>query len=320
MFSRLKSLLKKNKLIVKMYDSYKQRNIEKRLKGKYTFESRVNGRENLCIVLAGYKEFCKADVLGRIKKFAEPDIDICVVTSGKYIEDYSNMCRENGWSYLSTKRNNVCLAQNIAISLFPEAKFIYKLDEDIFITKDFFVKLKNTYLKATDEEYYVGFVAPLIPINGYGYVRILEKLNLADDYASRFGEVKYTTGSAYPIEGDENAAIYMWGGTSCVPSIDEINASFGDGTEYSVIPLRFSIGAILFTRDIWKDMGYFEVAKSGPGMGGDEAQFCRYCVFKAKVMIACENSCVGHLSFGKQNEAMKQFYLANPEKFAIPNS
>ena len=85
---------------------------------------------------------------------------------------------------------------------------------------------------------------------------------------------------------------------------------------YSAVPIRFSIGAILYSRELWEEMKYFRVRR-GTGLGLDERQICSYCLIHSKAMIVSENSCVGHLSFQPQNEEMKKYYLTHPEHFKI---
>ena len=102
---------------------------------RYKFENRSKNKDTICMILAGYKEFTWDIVFKRIKEFSNDDIDICIVSSGLYSERLSKIAKINGWSYLSTKRNCVTLAQNMVLKLFPNANYIFKLDEDIFITK-----------------------------------------------------------------------------------------------------------------------------------------------------------------------------------------
>lgn len=97
--------------------------------------------EKLCIVLAGYKEFLYDSVFQRIECFATEDIDVCVISSGLFSDALDKLCERNNWTYISTKENNVCLVQNIAVKEHPMAKYIFKLDEDIFITKGYFEKM-----------------------------------------------------------------------------------------------------------------------------------------------------------------------------------
>ena len=72
------------------------------------------------------------------EKFTPQNIDICIVGSGIYSEKLKCIAQDNKCSYVVIKRNCVTLALNSAINLFPYAENIYKLDEDIFITKNFF--------------------------------------------------------------------------------------------------------------------------------------------------------------------------------------
>jgi len=62
--------------------------------------------------------------------------------------------------------------------------------------------------------------------------------------------------------------------------------------------------------------GGFTVGK-GSGMGGDEAEICTLAMSQSYAVIIGENTVVGHLSFGKQNEFMKQFFLENKNLFDV---
>lgn len=312
----IKTFLKNNKLTSRLYKKLKDRRFyKKNIAVKHEFINRSGGKEKLCIVLAGYKEFLYDSVFGRIKAALTDDIDVCVISSGKFSDKLKDLCEKDGWSYLSTKRNNVCLAQNSAIYLHPKAKYIYKIDEDIFVCKDYFKKIFNAYEFSLNSEYRTGFIAPLININGYSHLCILEKLNLKQVYAEKFEQPLYAAGSDRMIESNPNVAKFMWGEGNIVPSIDEMDKLFGqEEIALSACPIRFSIGAIFFTRDEFDRMCYFRVGK-GSDMGADEAQVCSYCVVESRAMLISENTVVGHLSFGPQNVEMKNFYFNNREKF-----
>lgn len=304
-----------NSFFKKIHAKFKQRKINKRLKGEHVFESRSNGSDILIIILAGYKDFCKDVVFSRIKEFAPKDADICIVSSGLYKEDLSNLAKENNWSYISCKRNNVCAALNIAINEFKNAKLIYKLDEDIFITKHFFPTLLDVYNNCKDNKALANpsFVAPLIPINGYAHTVVLEKLNLVNKYEELFEEVKAECGSHRQIESNPDVAKFMWGKDNYVPQIDDLDEIMNKNPyEVRICPIRFSIGAILFSRKTREDMGYFNPGP-GNGMGLDEIQICS---LNSPKVISC-NTCVGHLSFGKQNPFMKEYFLNNKSIFEI---
>lgn len=76
---------------------------------------------------------------------------------------------------------------------------------------------------------------------------------------------------------------------------------------YTICPIRFSIGAILFSRAAWLDWGLFPVDWT-VGMGLDEACIAHYCMFHGKAAIVSEITLAGHLAFGPQkDEMLKEF-------------
>lgn len=285
---------------------------------KYTFTDRSHGYAKCCVILAGYKAFVWDTVFERIRRFVPQDVDVCVVSSGVQSAELAAICEKNGWSYLSTVRNHVSVAQNLAIHLMNKAEWIYKLDEDVFVTEGYFETLMNTYETVTREgEYDVGFVAPLLPINGYAHLRVLHRFDLVKTYTERFERPIYAGYATRQIECNPQVAEFFWGEGGEVPHIDDMARQLqADPFTYSACPVRFSIGAILFTRDTWKAIGYFPVG-DGNGLGLDETVLCAYCVTNSQAMIVSENTLVGHLSFGKQNAAMKAYYEQRTERFAI---
>lgn len=306
------------------YNNFKKKREEKakikRVSGKYTFEDRKKDSKNLCIILAGYKEYLYEDVFERLKKFVpKQDMDICILSSGKYDAKLSNIAKENDWSYLGVNRNNVSLTQNIAINLHPKAEKIFKLDEDMFITENFFTQCLETLEKVEKEgEYKIGFVAPSIPINGYSYIDVLKMTNLLEDFEKRFGRAYRGSGPKTKILESSEVAKYMWGeNNEPLKNIDAISKMLSKREfSYSVSPIIFSIGAILFTREVWEEMGRFKVTK-GTSMGADEAQICHHCMSTNKAIIVSENTLVGHFSYGPQTKEMIEYYNKNREIFKI---
>ena len=272
----------------------------------------------MLVIIAGYKPFLYDIVFKRITKFIPKDIDVCIVSSGKYDEKLSEIAKDNDWSYISTKRNCVSLVQNIAINIFNKANLIYKLDEDIFVTENYFDTLLATYNDCEKNgEYNVGFVAPTIPINGYGNMVVLKRFGKIEYYSKQFEKPKYAAGRERLIESDPRVAKFMWGENNIIPKLDEMNKMMKeDEFSYSACPIRFSIGAILFSRKLWEDMKMFKV-KKGSCLGLDEQQICEYCISNSKAIIVSNNSVVGHLSFGSQNAEMKEYFLQNKEKFDV---
>lgn len=229
------------------------------------------------------------------------------------------MCEKKKWSYLSVEENKVTLAQNIAIELHKKAKYIYKLDEDMFITKGFFENLKNTYLKVKEEGKYIpGLVTPLININGYSYRIILEKANLLNKFEEKFGKACIDATPGEKILSNSDIAKFLWGNDNEeMKDIDKLSEKFLKSEfKYSACPIRFSIGAILMPRETWENMGKFDVLR-GTDLGEDENQICKYCLIESRPVIVSENVLVGHFSYGPQTLEMKKYYEENREIFLL---
>ena len=316
-------ILKKLGIFEEVREVYLKRKLKKRkkrnLRGKYKFEDRRKGNKKMCMILAGYKMFCADVIFDRIKKFVPKDVDVCILSSGKYSEELSELAKKNNWSYLSTKRNNVSLIQNIAIKLHKDAKYIYKLDEDVFVTKNYFKTLFDTMKKLEkDCDYEIGYIAPTIPINGYGNLNVLKKYNLVEYYTKTFERPVYSTDFKKAVIANKDAAKFFWGKGNYLPNIDVMDNDFNkDPFKYEACPVRFSIGAILFKRDFFEEMGMFDVPRFGSAMGMDEVQICRYCLDQSKGMLISLNTVVGHLSFGSQNKSMEEYFLKHKDVFEI---
>ena len=320
----IKLMLKNNPVTKGVYNKLKTANDNRKRNNqfKYTgyFDNRSSGEEVLCVVLAGYKEYLYDEVFGRLEKYLSPRIDVCIVSSGKNSRTLSEICKKNNWSYLSTKENNVSLVQNVAIKLHPKAKYIFKLDEDIFITEGYFDKMLNAYKHSENAYYKTGFLAPVIPLNGFTHYLVLEKLGLIEDYARRFERPIIMAGNQRMIQSSLEVAKYFWGNDNVVPSIDELNKMFSaDPIEECLCPVRFSIGAILFKREFWENMGYFKVDLSINAMGMDETQICEYCMRVSRPIVISKNVVVGHFSFGPQTAGMIDYFNANHERFVVKN-
>lgn len=286
--------------------------------GKHQFIDRSKGSDDLCIILAGYKEFLWDSVFGRLKKFVPESVDVCVVSSGMFNTKLNELCERNNWSYLSQKKNNLCLAQNLAIIKHNKAKNIYKLDEDMFITKEFFHSMKYTYDRVKKEDRYdIGFIAPLIPINGYGYIRLLEKFGKLRKFESKFGKAHFTGGNSNldNFTKNPNIPIFFWKEIDEFKDIDVTSDKLGkEEFTYSICPIRFSIGSIYFKRELWEEMGMFDVGR-GNGMAMDEIKLCSFCNTNSYAIVVSENCLVGHLAYGPQMETMRDFYTNNTHLF-----
>lgn len=272
---------------------------------KYYFDNRMKKRENLLIIVAGYQDYLWDIVFKRIKKFTNNDIDICVVVPGKNIAELSEICKKNDWSYLSIRENKLALAQNMAIKLHTSAKWIYKLDEDIFIGDSYFEELKNTYIKAEkDGIYRVGVVSPTLNVNGACYRSVLEKMGKMDAYKAEFSSARVTCDDD-PIYLDGRAACFMWNIT--LPIDKTIDLFLRENEGYWPVPIRLSIGAFLIKREVWEKMKGFRVAASGQ-LAWEEICLCDFCVNKSYTVLVSNKVFAGHFGFGRQKETVKKLF------------
>ncbi|MBW4477262.1 MAG: hypothetical protein KME54_10365 [Tolypothrix brevis GSE-NOS-MK-07-07A] len=273
--------------------------------GSHTFIDRSKGSDRLLIVLAGYKSFLWSLTLTRIAKFVPPDVDICILSSGLYSEPLAQMAAEHGWSYLYTKANKVSLVQNLAIAKHTKAQWIYKLDEDVFISENFCEKLLEGYLYVKNEGLYnPGFCAPLLNINGYSYISFLRSINADDEYKAKFGELKHAVNGIKAFS-DGEAAKWLWEKSLPFDEVAEYIAS--QPFKYSASPHRFSIGAILFEREFWEAIGGFRVSLKEGCLGIDEEYLCKDCTEMSRVIVVIQNLFAGHFSFGPQTSAMTEY-------------
>ena len=268
------------------------------------FVDRSQGKSDLVVVLAGYKPYLWPATLARLEKYAPSDADVCVTSAGMFSIELANMCARNGWSYLSVKRNSPGIALNKAIALHPKTDYIYKLDEDIVISPNFFSLLRAGYDHAwQDSLLEPGFCAPVLNVNGISYRTFLRELGLEAAYKAEFGQLFQRCGDL-PVHNNPDACWWLWKNT--LPFEDKA-ALFAQATNrYAVCSTRFSIGAILFRREFIGKVGGFKSAWHSGVLGIDEDMLCRDCVSQSRPMYIIESVLAGHFSFYPQEALMKQ--------------
>jgi hypothetical protein len=273
------------------------------LRGAHEFVDRRRGSDRLIIVLAGHKQYLWPHTIERIARFAPADADVCLVSPGVESGELDRVAGRNGWSRLRTRRNQVALAQNLAIAHHPEARWIYKVDEDVLVGEGFFDALQAGYRRVENEGRFAGgLVAPVLNVNGYSYRVFLDTLGLTDAYRERFGELRQAC-IGVRAQADGEAARWLW--EHSVP-FDEIAERFRrQPFAWSAAPHRFSIGAMLMQRDMWEHMHGYSVDPASPGVGDDEAQICMACTDSSRVIAVLHDVFAGHVSFGPQEAAMR---------------
>jgi len=257
-------------------------------------------------VLAGYKPLLWPLTLRRIAIYAPSDASSCVVTAGKKVDELAALCKANSWTYISVRENKTGLALNKAIAAHPASRWIFKIDEDIFVSKDFFTDMRNGYESiVADGQYRPGFCAPTLNVNGISYISFLEKLEKSSEYFKKFGELRAACDGVH-AHYDPIAALWIW--KLSLP-FDEIAARFRDQAKDTVsnkhlIGTRFSIGAILLERSFLDQIGGFRSSWRQKMLGVDEAALCMACVEHSRPMFYLSNVLAGHFSFYPQEHTM----------------
>jgi len=277
----------------------------------YVFENRRQGKKALCYILAGYEQTIWAGTLGRIEKYQSELYDYCLISSGKYDDDLSVLAEKNNWSYLSTEVNQVCYIQNLVVELHPDAEYILKMDEDIFVSKGFFDRMLEGYKRIeTEGDYRIGFVVPIVPLNCAGYVSYLRLSNNREEYEKRFGRAYISRFSA--VFNVPETAEFLW---DSMGSIDVMNERFSRNDGYGVLNCYYNIGVIMFSRERWLMMGKWPITVGASGMAEDEVYICNDGLEKDMAIYELYNVLAGHLAFGHQKERMLEYYSEHPEVF-----
>ena len=192
---------------------------------------------------------------------------------------------------------------NIAIKLHQEADYIFKLDEDVFIGKDFFNLMLDGYKKSWEDQLIEpGFCAPVLNVNGITYIDFIKSKNIDIQYQSIFGKLIARCG-AVPAHYSPEAAYWLW--RHSLPFDENVEFFSNKKFQYYVCGTRFSIGAILLRKNFIQQCGGFSSAWPAGILGVDEDQICRQTVSLSRPMTILTNVLVGHFSFGLQEKFMK---------------
>jgi hypothetical protein len=254
-------------------------------------------------VSTGFKEYLWDLTLARLERFAPAGWDVCLCSAGVESERLARVAARNGWSYLASRNARVAAPLNIAIDRHAGARWVAKLDEDVFVAEGSFATLLDGYRAIEAEGRYLpGFVAPVLNVNGFSYVNFLATMGLLDEYAERFGELRRAV-TGVRIHHDPEAARWIW--ERSLP-FDAVARRFGAlPFSYETVPHQFSIGMILFARPLWEVMGGLRAGRRAPGLGVEERGIARHCIVRSRVMCVVENVLAGHYAFGPQDAAMR---------------
>jgi len=286
----------------------------------FQFDDRRKNAKTLVSVVFRSTPLVWPLVLPRLKA-ALPDCDVCLVLAGHRNASIADQCAREGWSYLATSTPDASLAQNICFTLHSHANFIVKIDDDIFVMKDTISGLLDQFqiIKA-DGVVNPGFLAPLIPLNGFSYRHTLDMIGLLDDYEARFGRAAIG-GSGLAIHDDPAAAVWVWEHTG---PIEDISKKLGHFAPRSLFcPVLYNTGLIVFERDFWEQSGRFPVLRRRMMFGiqtdgTDELHLCATAMTASRPAIVTTAVIAGHFAFPKQGVAMRRLAEERPELFTMP--
>lgn len=292
-------------------------------RGSFQLEGNPRNSDVAIFVLAGYKQALWPLTLERLRKYAPYDADVCITTAGKRVPALADLCRQNGWTYLTTKDNKTGLVLNKAIAAHPQATQCFKLDEDIFISNGFFDEMIAGYAALVAEGIHnPGFCSPMINVNGVSYLSFLDGIGRRDAYRSLFGELRQAA-SGVRAHHDPEAAKWLWRHSLPLDAVAERirTTSYAAPVESAkLIGSRFSIGAIYFERDFWASIGGFGSSWRQGILGVDESTLCAACIERSRPMFYLENVFAGHFSFYPQESAMMdalpEFEKLDPQTFS----
>ena len=297
-----------------LFSHHEREMLSDRFSGEYSFTDRRKGSENLLIILSGYKEYLWDIVFKRITRFLPSNYDVCILCAGRDVLQMSELAEKNGWSYLTTSENKPSLAQNIAIAIHKQARKVFRLDEDIFIAEGYFEKMEWSVENiAKTNLCRAGMLAPLIPVNVFGYIPFIEKLGLTAQMQKRFGE-RIAINGAGETHNNADFVRFLWDNT--LPFDKLAQWFYNNATNWQRSPYRFSLCAILFKRKLWEEMGGFDVGAEGE-LGTEEEHISSFC---SEQFLACyvnTNILAGHLSYAPQNEMMMEYFEEHKRMFDI---
>lgn len=308
----MKSISEYIEICAKKWDNYFY---ESRLFAKkYDFVNRQKRAEYLLIILAGFQPYYWDTLLKRINECiarSSHAIDVCICIP-RGIDDSAAILIEKAkqyeWSSLHLNEDLLSQAQNTAIRLHPNAKWIFKLDEDIVLPINYFDDMISAYQRAERTLFYkIGILAPMLNVNANGMIPFLRSLDKLHDFEDLFGPYSLKADiMEMPIHKSPELARWIWECSVPFNYVADTIRKRNEGRLFTV-PVRFSIGAILFNRLFWESIGFFKVGMLGE-LGLEETQVNSYCMSQMFAIVMAEDVFAGHLGFFPQKKVCRDFF------------
>lgn len=135
----------------------------------------------------------------------------------------------------------------------------------------------------------------------------VETIGESEEFNDLFGPLKI--GLDEKIHTDAKMAEWIWKKTLPFDKVPQIVKNQNE-SQYTIANYRYSIGAILFKRNWWKEIGYFATGADGV-TGLEEVQVCAHCMNNMEAIVIVEDCLVGHLEFYRQKDKIHEFYKEN---------
>jgi hypothetical protein len=289
-----------------------------RMTDDHRFDDRRQGVGVLVCLLAGFKPALWDHVLPRLAR-ALPDADVCIVTPGLVLEELRSHCRRNSWSYLGTATNDASLAQNLCYRLHPDVAMIVKVDEDMFLLPNTITALLTRFDEVKRNDVInPGFIAPMIPLNGFCHRPLLERLGALEEFEDRFGRARIAH-SALAIHDNPAAACWMWKKTAPLSATASKLAEGGVHELHCAVRLNTSM--IAFERSFWEAIDHLPVRRGKLIVGlstqdADEEHLCKQALATSRPGIVTTGAFAGHFAFPVQHDAMMALLSSEPALFA----
>lgn len=278
------------------------------------FDDRFNSASKLVVLLAGKKKYLWDLVFKRLNEFLEYNAHVVVVNPGGLnSEDLRRISKNYGWSYLETKSRRLATGINMAIDYYKDSiEWIYKMDDDVFITQRIFEKLLKAYQMAKESSpYYPAVALPVFNVNEATYLYFIRTLGIEQEFKKRFNaELKFGN---HLVWKNPEVAVWLW--EHSLP-IDHVADIFNRNAPFDICNMRISIGLMLIHLETWLNMQGFESCTSG-SIGSDEEGLANYISNNMLGWVIATNAFAGHFSYYSQEDTMKKFFEKRKKEFDI---
>jgi hypothetical protein len=157
----------------------------------------------------------------------------------------------------TTPYNQVSQIQNEVIRQLKSDIYI-KMDDDILVAENWTTPFIDVYNRNYRN---MSFGSVIIPINGFGWLPFMDVMNITEEFKNHFPKVELKQGCMdVAVWNDKLVNEFIW--NKCL-NVDKTAATFLANQQNNFqdlfCPHRYSIGAIIFSHQVWESMGGWKV-------------------------------------------------------------